>query len=102
MASWSLVNGQGDVRLRRKLQRTEKDVEALTENVWRLAGENAGLRRLVGLLADALTLVPTLVASQHHSAQTSDRKGDDFCAAVLAVQLWLRSKRRAQPGGTNN
>ena len=84
-------------QLQQALGRTEKDVEALTEQVWQLAVENGELRRLIGLLADALTLVPTIVASQ-----ASEKAGDDFCAAVLEVQLWLRSKRHAQPSGTNN
>ena len=89
-------------QLQQALGRTEKDVEALTEQVWQLAVENGELRRLIGLLADALTLVPTIVASQHHPSQASEKAGDDFCAAVLEVQLWLRSKRHAQPSGTNN
>ena len=89
-------------RLRQALQRTEKDVEALTEHVWQLAVENGDLHRLVGLLADALTRVPTLVARLPASQQEPDRAGDDFCAAVLEVQLWLRCKRRTQSDGTNN
>lgn len=90
------------VRLRQALQRTEGDVEALTEHVWRLAGENAELHRLVGLLAEALTRVPSLIAQRSGSGPESDRVGDDFCAAVLEVQLWLRCRRRTQPGGTTN
>lgn len=89
-------------RLRQALQRTEKDVEALTEHMWQLAGENAELRRLVGLLADALTRVPTLIARLPASQHEADKAGDDFCAAVLEVQLWLRYKRRTESGGTNN
>ncbi len=90
------------VRLQQALERTETEVEALTETVWQLAVENGELHRLVGLLADALTRVPTLIARAPSSVSASDKVGDDFCAAVLEVQLWLRCKRRTQPGGTNN
>ncbi len=94
---------EGDVaRLQEMLQRTEEDVEALTEHVWQLAVENGELHRLVGLLADALTRVPTLIARVPGSHHEPDKAGDDFCAAVLEVQLWLRRKRRTQTGGTNN
>ena len=94
---------KGDVaRLQEVLQRTEMDLEALTENVWRLAGENEELRRLVGLLADALTQVPTLLARQPGAEQRMDLAGDNFCAAILEVRLWLRYQRRTQPSNTNN
>ena len=86
---------KGDVaRLQEVLQRTEMDLEALTENV--------ELRRLVGLLADALTQVPTLLARQPGAEQRMDLAGDNFCAAILEVRLWLRYQRRTQPSNTNN